>query len=140
MALEEQRAKHIVVENEIKDLIKKIKKGEVSEISQIYGTTIIATLKDRKDILKLLEERFGVFQNSIKGIDGQILLRKDHLYETVMKLNKFTKETIEYYDTKEEQYKEYVKEALKEVESKANEELPTLKEDTKKKLTEILNG
>ena len=85
-AISLQKEKNEMILDEISGLIKKIVSGEVKEIFDIMGGTLVVKSSSTKDKMKMLQDRKKIFQNAVDALDGQIKNRKDDLAERALRL------------------------------------------------------
>ena len=109
---------------EISTLIKKIASGEVKEIFDIMGGTLVVKSASTKDKLKMLQDRKKVFQNAVDALNGQIKNRKDDLAERGLRLYAIFYEKIRRNHGDPNEYIKAVIERNKDVEIKKEEVVP----------------
>lgn len=94
VALYKQQTQHEFATNEIKKIIHDMKAGKIKSINLIHGQTVVVPMNDMKDARKMLMDRKTLFDNALKGIEGQISHREDSFIESMMKVKRFLNEKL----------------------------------------------
>lgn len=88
----------ILQKKQMAELMSGVKEGKVSEIDELVGGSLIVKFKDdeshKKDILKILQERWTSFDNVEKGLLEQKRYRSDQLCEQLSKIHHMAKDWL----------------------------------------------
>lgn len=125
----------VLQKKQMTELMGNIQEGKISEVDELVGGSLIVKFKDneshKKDILKILQERWVSFDNVEKGLLEQKRYRSDQLCEQLSKIHNTTKDYLIGYKA------EHLLIPIK-PEDEVNigsktilEELPSLKEEKK---------
>lgn len=122
----------VLQKKQMTEMMSNIQEGKILEIDELVGGSLIVKFKDneshKKDILKILQERWVSFDNVERGLLEQKQYREDQLCEQLSKIHKTTKNYLIGYKA------EHLLKPMDEINVGSKtmlEELPSLKEEKK---------
>lgn len=78
----------------INQIIKEIKSGNINEIHEIIGGTLVLPTKDMKKVTDELVKKRENIKDAKIGIKGQVEHREDHLNELYSKIHEFVEKKL----------------------------------------------
>lgn len=125
----------ILQKKQMQELMSNVQEGKIIEIDELVGGSLIVKFKDnedhKKNILKILQERWVSFDNAEKVLLEQKQYRSDQLCEQLSKLYNKSKDYLTEYGAKHLLIPPKSEDIFDSESKSAIEELPSLKEEKK---------